>query len=341
MPDLAFLFLRYGIFAEGRFMGRVLDEWMNDAQEFVHRRLPHLVVMAVIAFLLSRLLSFITARTIRMAEKHPANAARLGQVRTLSGIVRATGMAVILGFLSLQILSSIGIDLGPLLASAGIAGVALGLAAQNIVKDVLNGTLILVEDQFSVGNVITVAGLSGTVESMTLRKTSVRGGDGTLYVIPNSQITTVANQSADFSVATIAVSVDFSADPGKVMEILNRIAADVRNDPQFKTLFLAEPQILGVDSMRGSQLIFPVVFKTKAQQQYGPVREFQRRVRVALEENRMLPGDPNRVFQTFGGDSSAAQGTASTQHPEPVAAAHPDPTTLKPQEVNPFTGEGV
>ena len=341
MPDLAFLFLRYGIFAEGRFMGRVIDEWINDAQEFVHRKLPHLIVMAIISFVLIRLLGFITARTVRMAEKRP-NPARLAQVRTLSGIIRATGMAFILGFLALQILASIGIDLGPLLTSAGIAGVALGLAAQSIVKDVLNGTLILVEDQFSVGNVVTVAGLSGTVESMTLRKTSVRGGDGTLYVIPNSLITTVANQSAEFSVATISVSVDFSADPGKVMEILNTIAADVRNDAQFKSLFLADPQILGVDSMKGSQLIFPVVFKTKAQQQYGPVREFQRRVRVALEENRMLPGDPNRVFQTFGGaDTKALGGAAPVQHPEPEAAAHPDPTTLQAKEVNPFTGEGV
>jgi small conductance mechanosensitive channel len=340
MPDLAFLFFRYGIFAEGRFMGRVLDEWINDFQEFVHRRLPHLVVMVIIAFVLMRLLSFITAHTVRAAEKHPSNTTRLAQVRTLSGIVRATGMAFILGFLGLQVLSSIGIDLGPLLASAGIAGVALGLAAQSIVKDVLNGTLILVEDQFSVGNVVTVAGLSGTVESMTLRKTNVRGGDGTLYVIPNSQITTVANQSADFSVATISVSVDFSADPGKVMEILNTIAASVRNDPRFKSLFLADPQILGVDSMKGSQLIFPVVFKTKAQQQYGPVREFQRRVRIALEENRMLPGDPNRIFQTFGSDGSSST-VATARHPSEPAPGHPDPTTLKPKDVNPFTGEGL
>ncbi len=340
MPDLAFLFLRNGIFAEGRFMGRVLDEWINDAQEFVHRKLPHLVVMIVIAVLLSRLLSFVTARTVRIAEKHPDNMARLSQARTLSGIIRNIGTVIILGFLSLQILSSIGIDLGPLLASAGIAGVAIGLAAQNIVKDVLNGTLILVEDQFSVGNVVTIAGLTGSVESMTLRKTTVRGGDGTLYVIPNSQITTVANQSAEFSVATIPVSIDFSADPGKVMDILNKTAVDVRNDPQFKALFLADPQILGVDSMKGSQLIFPVVFKTKAQQQFGPVREFQRRIRIALEQNHMLPGDPLRVFQSFGDDAGTST-IAPTTHPSEPAPSHPDPTTLKPKEVNPLTGEGL
>ena len=336
MFNFAFFLFRYGIFAEGRFMGRVLDLWINDLEEFVHRRLPHLIVMVVIAFILSRLLKLATGRAVRMAE-HSAGQARVGQVRTMAGIVHNTGMVIILVFLALQVLSSIGIDLGPLLASAGIAGVAIGLAAQNIVKDVLNGTLILVEDQFNVGNVITVAGLTGTVETMTLRKTTVRAGDGTLYCIPNSQITTVANQSAEFSVATIPISVDFSADPNKVLEILNRIALEVRNDAQFKNLFLADPQILGVDSLRGSQLIFPVVFKTRAQQQFGPVREFQRRIRIALEEQKVLPGDPMRVFQSFGDGNSSA--IAVSVHPEEPAPARPDPTTLKPQEVNPFTGE--
>ncbi|MGA7109202.1 MAG: mechanosensitive ion channel family protein, partial [Terracidiphilus sp.] len=197
----------------------------------------------------------------------------------------------------------------------------------------------LIEDQFNVGDVVTLAGLTGTVEAMTLRKTTVRGGDGTLYVIPNSQITTVANQSVDFSVATINVSVDFSANPDKVLEILSRIATEIRTSKQYRDLFIADPQILGVDSMRGSQLIFPVVFKTKATQQYAPMREFQRRVRIALEENHMLPGDPNRVFNSFvdrlGGPHSAAP-IVATEHEAPPQR---DPTTIKPQESNPFTGE--
>jgi small conductance mechanosensitive channel len=259
-------------------------------------------------------------------------------VKTLAGVVRTTGLALIGAIVSLQFLAAVGVNLAPLLASAGIAGVAIGLAAQNIVKDMLNGSLILIEDQFNVGDVITVAGLTGTVEAMTLRKTTVRGGDGTLFVVPNSQITTVANQSRDFSVATINVSVDFSADPNKVLEILTQIAMEIRNSDAFKNVFLADPQILGVDSMKGSQLIFPVVFRTKATQQYGAMREFQRRVRIALEEHHMLPGDPNRVFNSFIEQAGEVHGTApvSTAAHEPPAR---DPTTLKPQESNPFSGE--
>lgn len=340
MYAIAFFAVRPGIFAEGRFMGKVLDEWVVDIQEFVRTKLPHLILVLIMGLVLSRLLNLITARMIRIAEQHATGQARLSQVKTLAGVVRTTGFAAIGAIVTLQFLAAIGVNLAPLLASAGIAGVAIGLAAQNIVKDMLNGALILVEDQFNVGDVVTVAGLTGTVESMTLRRTTVRGGDGTLYTVPNSQITTVANQSADFSVATVNVSVDFSADPNEVLEILKKIAEDVRNSSEFKSLFLEEPQILGVDSLKGSQLIFPVVFKTKATQQYGPVREFQRQVRIALEEHHLLPGDPMRVFNSFDHDGAGSHIIGSGPHPEQGAApALRDPTTIKPQESNPFTGE--
>lgn len=339
MYSLVLFALRSGMFAEGRFLGKVLDEWIQDTQEFVRAKLPHLVMIAIIALILARLLRLVTNNMIRIAERHAAGAARVSQVRTLAGVVRTTGITIIGAIVGMQFLEAVGVNLAPLLASAGIAGVAIGLAAQNIVKDVLNGTLILVEDQFNVGDVVTIAGLTGNVESMTLRKTTVRGGDGTLYVVPNSQITTVANQSADFSVATINVSVDFSADPNQVLEILKAIATDVRTSPEFKDLFVADPQILGVDAMKGSQLIFPVVFKTRAQKQFAPVREFQRRVRLALVENHLLPGDPMRVFNTFGEKEQAAQ-TAAVQHPEEHQPEPPrDPTTIKAHESNPFTGE--
>ncbi len=341
MYALALFALRTGIFAEGRFMGKVLDEWISDIQEFVSIKLPHLVMVALIAFVLSRILRLVTSRMIRIAEQHAASQFRMSQVRTLAGVVRTTSLAIIWCIVSLQVLAAIGVNLAPLLASAGIAGVAIGLAAQNIVKDMLNGTMILIEDQFNVGDIVTIAGLTGTVESMTLRKTTVRGFDGTLYVVPNSQITTVANQSMDFSVATMNISVDFSTDPNKVIEILTTIATDVRNSPEFKDLFLADPQILGMDSMKGSHLIFPVVFKTRATKQWGPMREFQRRVRLALEEHNMLPGDPLRVFTSFDGTASAMHATSGPSPKEEPAPHAPDPTTLKPQESNPFTGEGL
>ncbi|MFZ1084621.1 MAG: mechanosensitive ion channel family protein [Terracidiphilus sp.] len=335
MHSLVFLLLmRTGIFAEERFLGRLLDHWSADTEEFVRLRLPHLLIVALLGFGLSRLLRLITSRMIHIAVEHSPSPVRISQVKTLSGVIRASGLAVIGTIVGLQFLDAVGINLAPLLTSAGIAGVAIGLAAQNIVRDMFNGILILVEDQFSVGDTVRLAGLSGVVEAMTLRKTTVRDADGTLYIIPNSQITTVANQSVGFSVATVNVSVDFSANPDHVLELLKGIAMEIRTSEEFRQVFVADPQILGVDAIKGSELIFPVIFKTLATQQYAPVREFRRRVRLALEENHLLPGDPNRIFNTFMKTASREGSPSSSE-----ATVERDPTTLKPQEGNPFSSE--
>jgi small conductance mechanosensitive channel len=136
---------RTGIFQEGRFLGRVLDGWSIDAQEFVRHKLPHLVVVAFIAFILIRILGVITRRMVRVAEQHSVDSSRIGQVKTLSGVIRATGLAIIGMIAGLQFLDALGVNLAPLLASAGVAGIAIGLAAQTTVKDMLNGILILIE----------------------------------------------------------------------------------------------------------------------------------------------------------------------------------------------------
>ncbi|MGB7546634.1 MAG: mechanosensitive ion channel family protein [Terracidiphilus sp.] len=323
-----------GWFAQGRFMGKVLDEWIGDTQEFLHTRLPHLIVVALIAFVLNRLLRLITARMIHIAEQHAPGESRVSQVKTLAGVIRTTGLAIITAIVSLQFLSAVGMNLAPLLASAGVAGVAIGLAAQNIVRDMLNGILILIEDQFNVGDAVRVAGVTGVVEAMTLRKTTVREADGALCVIPNSQITTVANQSMDYSVATVNVSVDYSANPDTVLELLKNIAMDVRNSEEFRDLFVADPKILGVDAVKGSEIIFPVLFKTRATKQYAPVREFRRRVRLALEERCLLPGNPYRVFNSF-----LDSGAPDRNQTPAEAASKPDPTAAEPHQGNPFSAE--
>jgi small conductance mechanosensitive channel len=330
-----FLFVaRTGWFAEGRFLGRVLDGWAADTEEFLRIRLPHLLVVAAIAFLLNRLLRLITYHMIRVAERHGAGKGHIAQVKTLAGVIRTTGMTVIWLITGLQILAALGVNLAPLLASAGVAGIAIGLAAQNIVKDMLNGILILVEDQFNVGDTVRVAGVTGTVEAMTLRKTTVRDYDGTLYVIPNSQITTVANLSADYAQATVSISVDMSADPNQVVEMLKSIALDVRNSDDFRQVFVADPQVLGVDAVKGSEVIFSVVFKTLATKQYAPMREFRRRVRLALEERHMLPGDPNRVFDSFADRQAKADNEGAEE-----TVAEPDATTLKVEDGNPLASK--
>jgi small conductance mechanosensitive channel len=188
-----------------------------------------------------------------------------------------------------------------------------------------------VEDQYNVGDVVTLAGMTGTVDTMTLRKTTLRGFDGTLYIIPNSQITNVANQSRDFSVSTLNVSVDFSANPDQVIPLLKTIALEVRNEPAFKDVFVGDPQVFGVDSIKGTEVIYPIQFRTLPRKQFDAMREMQRRIRLALEEHNLLPGSPYRVLSGTGPAGTAAR--------EGEAVKVADPTTAKPNETNPFTGE--
>lgn len=311
------------------FFKAIDEKWVLDLQDFIHEALPKIVVIVIVAWLLTRVLQLITSRVLKVAERHTGGLGHLAQVRTLASVIRATGVGIIVFLAALEILPLLGFKLEPLIASAGVAGVAIGLAAQTIVKDCLNGVLILMEDQYNVGDVVKLAGLGGTVEAMTLRRTMVRDADGTLYVIPNSQITTVANQTRDFSVATINVSVDYSAEPDKVMALLNEVAMGVRNDPKYKDVFLADPVLLGVDAVKGSQVIYPVQLRTKANQQWAAMRETQRRIRLALTTNHLLPGDPLRVFGVTG---------VGPVRPEesPGGAKAPDPTAAKPNEINPF-----
>jgi small-conductance mechanosensitive channel len=316
------------------FLRGLNQEWLSDVQEFLHTGLPKLLFIGLYAWALIMVVHFITGRIIKIAEhRDKTGTARGAQVRTLATVIRATGIGIVAFLAFLQIMENVlHLNLGPLLASAGVAGVAIGLAAQTIVKDVLNGILILVEDQYNVGDVVTLAGMTGTVDSMTLRKTTVRGFDGTLYIIPNSQITNVANQSRDFSVSTLNVSVDFSANPDQVIPLLKKIALEVRNEPAFKDVFVADPQVFGVDSIKGTEVIYPIQIRTLPRKQFEAMREMQRRIRLALEEHHLLPGSPYRVLSGPGPNTTAAREAAET----PKA---PDPTTAKPNETNPFTGE--
>ncbi|HEU4634751.1 MAG TPA: mechanosensitive ion channel domain-containing protein [Edaphobacter sp.] len=259
-------------------------DWHQYVIVFARDKAPKLVAVLVIVFILLRILKFFVNRIQKRADQQVANFHRAAQLRTMASILRATSLGVI-GFLAfLQVLTIFNIPYEPLLASAGILGVGIGLGAQSIFKDMLNGIFILLEDQYNVGEVVSIAGLKGTVEDLSLRSTRLRDGDGTLYVIPNSQIATVANQSRDFSVAQLSVSVDASANPDKVMEILKTLGESVRRDSAFRDIVISDPDVLGVNEIRGREVIYPINIRVRANQRDGVLRELRRRIILAFEK---------------------------------------------------------
>ena len=270
---------------EQRFSKILERDWHNDIIDFVRTDLPRLVVILLLAFLLQRIVAFFVHRMRKRADKQVGNSQRAAQMRTVAAIIRATSYSLIGFIVLLHVLSLFNINLTPLLASAGVVGVGIGLGAQSIFKDMLNGIFILVEDQFNVGEVVTIAGLKGTVEDLTLRLTRLRDADGTLHIIPNSQIATVSNQSRDFSIASLPVSVDASANPDRVMALLRTIATSVRKDPAFRDVAVSDPDILGVNDIRGREVIYPVNIRVRANQRDPVLRELRRRIIIAFEKD--------------------------------------------------------
>lgn len=271
-------------------------DWHDDVVNFVRSDLPRLLAVIVVALILQRIVAFFVNRMRRLADRQVGNPQRASQLRTVAAILRATSYSLIGFILLLHILSVFHINLTPLLASAGVVGVGIGLGAQSIFKDMLNGIFILVEDQYNVGDVVRIAGLAGTVEDLTLRLTRLRDGDGTLHIIPNSQIATVSNLSRDFSIASLPISVDASADPDRVMDVLRGIASELRGDSAFKDVILADPDILGVDKINGREVIYPVNLRVRANQRDGVLRELRRRIIKTFEREGIPLGNASSLL---------------------------------------------
>jgi small conductance mechanosensitive channel len=284
----------------------IKHDWHHDFLGFIRNDLPSLVVFIFVAFVFARLVSFFTNRMHRLADRQSANAQRASEIRTVASILRATGYGIISFIFLLHVLSIFHINTTSLLASAGVVGVGIGLGAQSLFKDMLNGIFILIENQYNVGDTVKIASLSGTVEDLSLRLTTLRDGDGTLYFIPNSQIASVANYSRDFAVASLSIVVDASADPDHVLSLLRSTALAVRNDAAFKDTVGADPDIPGIDSISGRAVTYPISVRVAINQKDAILRELRRRILLAFEENSIPLGtDPANLLLAHRSDPTA------------------------------------
>ena len=284
----------------------VVRDWRHDGLVFVHLDLPRLLVILAIAFILMRIVGFFVNRMKRLADRQAGNAQRASEIRTLAAILRATAYSIIGFIVLLHVLAIFGIPLTPYLASAGVVGVGIGLGAQSLFKDIINGIFILVENQYNVGDTVKLASLTGTVEDLSLRLTTLRDPDGSLYFIPNSQIATVANYSRDFAVATLALAVDASADPNNVLAVLRATALAVRNDPAFKDAAVSDPEVPGVDAISGRVVTYPVSIHVAIDHKDAILRELRRRILQAFEENAIPLGtDPANMLVMHRADPTA------------------------------------
>jgi small-conductance mechanosensitive channel len=227
---------------------------------------------------------------------------RRQRAETIGSVLRSGVSALIFTIAVMEILHEFGFDLAPLIASAGIVGVALGFGAQNIVKDVLSGMFLILEDQLGVGDNVDLGQASGTVEAVGLRTTKVRDGDGVAWYVRNGEILRVGNKSQGWGMVTIDVPLPFGTPLDRAQDVLVRVAADFAEDPAYADGLLEPPEVLGVEQISNTGMTVRLVAKTNADAQGRIGRELRRRVTDALEDAGLSP-DPLLLRAATNGGS--------------------------------------
>ncbi|MBU6235474.1 MAG: mechanosensitive ion channel family protein [Alphaproteobacteria bacterium] len=229
------------------------------------------------------------------------------RAQTIMPIVRNVLFIVFAVLFLLVLLSELGINIMPLLAGAGIVGVAIGFGAQTMVKDFLTGFTILMEDVVRVGDVARMAGRSGVIEKITLRKIQLRDVTGTVFTIPFSEINIIENQTKDFSFYPIDVVISYNEDIERVEKILRDVDASMRTDPTFAPDMMEPIEIMGVDRFSESGVVIKVRLKTQPLKQWNIGREFNRRMKKAFDVNNVEMPFPNYTL-TLRGDKAVLDG---------------------------------
>ncbi len=205
------------------------------------------------------------------------------RTETLRYIIRGVSRGILVVILALTVSSELGFDIAPILASAGIAGLAVGFGAQSLVKDVISGFFVLFEDQFSVGDVIKIGDLSGVVERMTLRVTVLRNLEGQVHVIPNGTIHTVTVLTKEWARAVVDVTVPYDQELAKVFEVLHRVGSRLAQD--WPDRILEQPAILGVEKLDDTGVTIRQIVKTPAFKQADVMREWRRRIKEEFDRS--------------------------------------------------------
>lgn len=278
---------------------------MND----ITQRLIYLTVVLVIAIVLRFVLVMIINRSVNaLAARAPDPGSAAGNDKTSAILARASGVSrerqrqrvttlgslmrnvvdVAIGIITLlTVLSIVGIPMAPLLASAGVGGVAIGFGAQSLVKDYLSGVFMLAEDQFGVGDIISVGAIKGTVLEVTLRVTKMRDFTGVVWYVRNGEILTLGNISQGFSVEWIEIPVAIDEDPDRVIAVLRDALEGMSEEEAFLNVLMDQPEVLGVDSMSGGTMIIKLAVQAQANQHWAAVREVRRRAQEACAAARI------------------------------------------------------
>jgi len=264
----------------------ILRDLFSGLDPFVARLLTsgiRIVLLLMLAIFLRRTIRLLTSRFDRTLQGSVYSLEQQKRAHTLSHIVRTVATTVLVAVTILLLFQEIGIDIAPLLAAAGIGGLAIGFGAQNLVRDVISGFFMLLEDQVRVGDTVKVGDKSGQVEGIGLRILTLRDFDGSVHTIPNGTITTVTNMTKDYAYSVLRVTVSAREDLDAVTNVLKALGADLRREPAFISSILADLEVIGIDELTGSYVTIAARCKTAPGAQWRVTRELRARIKKAFE----------------------------------------------------------
>lgn len=269
--------------ASEAFIARLLGIGVNAVQGLIR-----IALIIAIAYILTQLLraglnrleAFLIHATARSEDTALATTKR---IKTLSSVIWTLSCGLLWFIAALVVLSQIGVNIGPILAGAGVVGLAVGFGAQHLVRDLVSGCFLLIENQIRVGDIAIVNNTTGIVEGITFRTVILRDQAGVVHVFPNGTITTLANATMDWSAAVIDVTLPFRVDTDRVMEIMRRVGAEMKAENEFASVILEPLEVFGIENFTETTVTIRARFKTQPAQQYFVSREFRRRVKYALQ----------------------------------------------------------
>jgi small conductance mechanosensitive channel len=255
------------------------------------------------AYLLRRLARRLGAWLIEQQEEaDPVRAEEREQrANTLQRVLDGAILFLVLAIAGAMALWELGVQIGPLLAGAGVIGIAVSLGAQTLVKDFLAGLFVLIEDQFAIGDTIEVASVSGVVEQITLRATTLRAFDGTVHIIPNGEMRIVSNKTKDWAQVLLRVGVAYDTDLDHAIEVLQQVAWGLSKEPEWDACVLTDPMVPGVDDLGESDIVLLTVIKTAPGDQWAVAREMRKRIVAAFAREGIEMPYPTqvRISRTF------------------------------------------
>jgi len=287
---------------------------------------PGLRILLVVgsAYVLARAVQFLVEnlQLVMLSRSAPEvdRGERRKRIATVGNMLALVATVLIASVAGVTVLALLGVDIRPILTGAGIAGLAVGFGAQNLVRDVIAGFFLILEDQVRVGDVVSINGKGGLVEQIHLRTISLRGLDGTVHIIPNGAITELSNQTKDFSYAVLDLGVAYKEDVDRVMDVLREVGADLQGDPAFSARVLEPIEILGVDAFADSAVVIKTRIKTLPIQQWAVGRELRRRIKIAFDARGIeIPfphvsvyfGEASKPFAVRPAETSGASGVGS------------------------------